>query len=511
MARRIVVPLAILVGACVFQGVRVEPVARPAAADVDVRGPVKAHLLDGTTVVFLQGVQVTPHALLGDGFRYDLALHDSAAVTRVPLDSVVAMETFRTHVDVAPTVIVSVLATGVIAVGSVVLAKAIFGSCPTFYADSSGDLALEAEGFSYSIAPLFEGRDVDRLRATPAAGGTVRLEVRNEALETHYLNHLELLEVRHAPADMALVDQAHRPLVVGNIVSLSRATDRRGRDVRAAFLAPGGESYRTDPRTLNGARLDNLDDAVEIAAPVPSGVDSVAVVLRLRNSLLNTILLYDVMLGDAGARSLDWVGRELEQIGPAVQLGQWYERRMGMRIAVLGPGGYREVAQLKDAGPIAWKDVAVVVPVLEQGRVRLRLTFPMDNWRIDRVSIGTRVERVESQSHPLAEVRNAAERSDTTALAALVRPDGRYLSTSPGQRFTIAFETGSAAADVARTFFLASQGYYTEWMRHDWLAAPRTAHVFVPSDAALLDAMGRWRIAQDTLEARFMATRIPVR
>jgi len=40
------------------------------------------------------------------------------------------------------------------------------------------------------------------------------------------------------------------------------------------------------------------------------------IVFRLRNSLLNTILLYDIMLGDPGARSIDWVGHELEQVGP---------------------------------------------------------------------------------------------------------------------------------------------------------------------------------------------------
>ena len=30
------------------------------------------------------------------------------------------------------------------------------------------------------------------------ADGVVRLELRNEALETHFLNHIELLSVRHA-------------------------------------------------------------------------------------------------------------------------------------------------------------------------------------------------------------------------------------------------------------------------------------------------------------------------
>jgi len=67
------------------------------------------------------------------------------------------------------------------------------------------------------------------------------------------------------------------------------------------------------------------------------------------------------------------------------------------------------------------------------------------------------------------------------------------------------------SGDSARTFFLGSQGYYTEWVRNGWLRAPRANRTFTPSDTALADAIQRWRVTQDTLEARFMATRVPVR
>jgi len=33
----------------------------------------------------------------------------------------------------------------------------------------------------------------------------------------------------------------------------------------------------------------------------------------------------------------------------------------------------------------------------------------------------------------------------------------------------------------------------------------------VPSDTALVEALGRWRMSQDSLEALFATTRIPVR
>jgi len=516
MDRRVVLPLAFVASACfIYRSVQVDPLERPTtpADSVIVQTPVKAHLADGSTVVFRNGVRIVGGVAWGLGMRYDLALRDSAPVARLALDSVVGMESFRTTIDPVPTILVSGLAMFGAALGAVAIAcladPKCFGSCPTYYSDSAGTLVLEAEGFSYSVAQLFEARDLDRLRLHAAPDGVVRLEVRNEAFETHFINHLELLEVVHAADETALPDELNRALVVRDIARAASARDRRGRDVRSHLRAPDGDVYRTDPRVLGAARVGDLEDAIEIAVRAPHGADSVAVVLRLRNSLLNTILFYDIMLGDPGARSLDWVGRDLQQVGPAVELAQWYQKRMGMQIAVREGGTYRDIAHLKDTGPVAWKDVAIVVPVLERDSVRIRLSFPADNWRIDRVAVAARFRHPVVLVHPLAEVRDAAERPDTTARASLAAADGRYLETTAGQRFTAEFRAAPGAA--TRTFLLASQGYYTEWVRRGWLVAPRASRTFVPSDSALAEAIARWRVTQDTLEARFMATRVPVR
>lgn len=518
MDRRVVLPLAFALSACfIYRNVEVLPLDRPETPgdSVIVATPVKAHLVDGSTVVFRRGARVAGGIVSGEGTRYSLTLRDSTAVTVLALDSVVGMESYRTFVDGTRTLLVSSLATvGVIAATVAIACIAdpkCFGSCPTYYSDSAGTLVLEAEGFSYSVAQLFEARDVDRLRFSTAPDGIVRLEVRNEAFETHYINHLELLEVRHTADETVLPDELNRPLVVRDLTGIASARDRLGRNVAPRLAASDGDAYRTDPEILGAARVGDLEDGIEIAVPTTPGTDSVVVVLRLRNSLLNTILFYDIMLGDPGARSLDWIGYDLQQVGPAVELAQWYQKKMGMRIAVWDATGFREVAHLKDTGPVAWKDVAIVVPVLERDSVRLRLSFPADNWRIDRVAVATRLRRPPPVVHVLSEVVDAAGRPDTTARASLAAADGRYLETTAGQRFAAAFQVGSAPADERRTFLLASQGYYTEWVRRGWLEAPRTARTFVPSDTALAEAIARWRVTQDTLEARFMATRVPVR
>ena len=62
-----------------------------------------------------------------------------------------------------------------------------------------------------------------------------------------------------------------------------------------------------------------------------------------------------------------------------------------------------------------------------------------------------------------------------------------------------------------RSFLLASQGYYVEWVRRGWIASGRDTTGFRPGDTALRTAIRRWRQAKDSLEQRFFATRVPVR
>lgn len=510
--RWLIVPaLTLLSGACIwiFRGVEIAEVRR-AGPPVVIWSPVKAHLADGSTVIYPAGLTVARDTLHGAGSRYGLTMQFLGSARLVPLDSVVGMETYRTVVHGPESFMVSLIATPIGLYASAALAVAIFGSCPTIYADTGVDASLEAESFSYSIAPLFEVRDLDRLAVTGDSAGVVRLDVRNEAMETHYLNHLELLEVRHLRSELALPDERGVPVVVRALGVPSTARDRRGRDVRPALHESGGESFATDVRTLARAHAGDTDDFIDLVFPAPRGTDSVALVLRLRNSLLNTVLLYDFMLGGRGARSLDWVGQDLERVGPALALAQWYTARMGLRVSVLDGATYRQVAHVRDTGPIAWKELAVILPATRGDSVRVRLAFVADNWRIDRVALAAGMARPQAPAHAVHVVGSDGVR-DSAATFSLQAADERYLQTNPGQRFSAVFQTAPPPADSARTFLLASQGYYIEWIRGAWVARNVDSTPPLDSDDALLAALARWRASRAGFERQFTDSRVPVR
>lgn len=504
-------------GCFIFRSVQVDslPTEATGPSPVFVETTVKAHLADGSTILYPNGLSISGDALRGLGTRWDLALRRSEVAAAIDLDSVLALEAFSTKVDAGKTIGISVLATaGVTAMAVAITCAAdpkCFGSCPTFYSDSAGVPLLEAEGFSYAIAPLLETRDVDRLRTGVADDGRLRLEVRNEALETHYLNHLELLEARHAADEFALPDRLRQPIIVRSLAPVTDVRDRDGRDVSAALAAHDGVVFQTSPDRLARVTRDDFVDWLDASIPVPEGADSVVLVFRMRNSLLTTVLLYDLMLGDRGAYALTWLSRDLASPMPVIGLGSWAVEHLGLRVRVPDGGQWRVAGRFGDAGPVAWKDVAIVIPVTERPYQRLRVEFIADNWRIDRLAFASEWRRIAVRHVPLSEAVAPTGQPVPEIVELLRSPDEDYLRTSMGERFTAVFDPGPGNDEETRTFFLVSQGWYSEWIRRAWLEKGRERNAFRPDTAALMDALGRWRLTQDSMETAFYATRVPVR
>ena len=512
-ASRVRLPLLVLLlvaaTSCIFR--RVDPVPVTATAEQSVAAPTRVHLIDGSTVLFATGFRSDGVHLRGAGVRYDVSLAVEDSVGEVPLDSVAGAEVVTGRVNTGATIAGSLLGVVATTMATAGLMVAIFGSCPTIYYDSAGTAVLEAESFSYSIAPMFAARDVDRLRVAAGADGIVRLEIRNEALETHYIDALELLEVRHTRGERIVPDARGVPIAAVGLVAPVTARDRAGRRLESVLAAADGDAAGSADSVIAAAVAGDLEDFVELTFPHPGGSDSTALVLRLRNSLLNTVLFYDMMLADRGALAMDWLHDDLAQIAPALELGQWYTNRLGMRVEVLEAGEWREIARVRDVGPIAWKEIGVLVPATGSDSLRMRLAFVADNWRIDQAALATSARRPDVVTHQLARIVLPDGSPHAEALANARAPDGEHLVTWPRHWFSAEWDVGAAEPGESRTFLLAAQGYYVEWMRQQWLRREPAAAAFQPSDAVVEDALRRWQLARPGMESQFMASRLPVR
>ncbi|NNF29480.1 MAG: hypothetical protein HKN73_19800 [Gemmatimonadetes bacterium] len=499
------------VTSCVIQRGSVVPIG-PAVQDTTiVLSPLKAFMRDGSIVVYSDGALVTNVAVQGSGTRYSLGLVDSVSVSEIALDSVIGIEAFQHDVNVGGSVLASAFGGGAAVFGTGLLLKALFGSCPTIYVETAQGQELQAEAFSYSIAPLLEARDLDRLDLTPDRDGMIGLELRNEALETHYINHLELLAVRHDEGIYVVPDERGQPVGVRRMRPPARAVDRGGRPVLQELHGADGVSFESTDGRIAAASSTDWRDHVELTFPAPFEGDSVVAVFELRNSLLNTVLFYDLMLASSGARALDWLGRSMERIDTAVELGRWFHETMGLTVEVFDGSGWLPVGRIGDTGPIAWKSVGVRVPVLQEDSLRIRLSFLADEWRIDRVAVGE-LRSVEARTRlPVVGMTDLTGRSLGQHMASIELPDDEYMTTHPGTAARLEFRGLPPQEGQAVTYFLSTQGYYTEWVRPEWIRAGSGSPRFKPGDGTIEELMARWSEEKDRYERTFFETRIPVR
>ena len=507
-----VVPLVVV--ACVVSSTtRGKPLAI-AGATRWVSTPIKAHLRDGSTALFREGANVGANGIVGRGKRFSATL-DSTAIDSVSLADVVGVEAYEREVNAGRTLVYGSVIGAVEAVAAAALAIAIFGSCPTIYADSAGIQTLQAESFSYSIAPLLEKRDVDLLSVKPDARNVIRLDVRNEALETHYIDQLQLLEARHRTDETVVPVAKGRVAALRNIVAPASMTDSHGHDVSAELSSVDGVLFNSTgsvrAATDTTARTEEF---IDLTIPRPARRtrrDSVAVLMHLRSSLLSTTIFYDHMLAKHGARSLDWVGRDLGKITTVAQVAKWYSDRFGLRVSVRDRGEWKQIVRLMDFGPAAWRTVAAMVPdVAGDDSLHVRLTFVADEFRIDRVAVSRDIRAVEPREVSISRVITSTGEQRADMRDYLREADERRLVTSPGERLFAEFDVGPARRGETRTYLLAATGYYVEWVRPNWIASATDTLPFSPHTTTR-EVLRSWIESRDSLERHFFVDRVPVR
>ena len=151
------------------------------------------------------------------------------------------------------------------------------------------------------------------------------------------------------------------------------ARDRAGRDVTATLARADGDVYASPAARIASANAADPDDFLELRFPRPAGSEAV-LTLRLRNSLLNTVLFYDMMLGQAGAGAVDWIGQDMDRIGTLVEMGRWFQDAMGLRVDVFDGREWVQVSRLTDTGPIAWEEVGVRIRSPDTDLTRMTTT-----------------------------------------------------------------------------------------------------------------------------------------
>jgi hypothetical protein len=467
MSRR-VIGLALVVGlaACALKNLERATLTPREFATAAQRpgGYLKAYLKDGSVYV-LEGWRVdsTGAVLSGKGRQLD----PNRALVRegelsFPVSSAALFELDRPTGSgaVAALGVVSGITIGV-AVYCFTNPKACFGSCPTFYVTDGERPILQAEGFSASIAPVLEARDVDALYRAAPRSRDLEVRMTNEALETHVVRYVRVLAAPR-PSGMRVFSTPGDRFVTARLLPPADACIAPEGDCRAALRRFDGVERSSWADSTDLATKETLEIEWANASPGPKGL-----VVAWRQSLMTTYLLYQA-LAYMGGSAVEWLAALGRAGAPAIARARGVGDLLGtIEVLVRDERGEWVVAgKAGETGPIATDVKLVPLPDSGTGPMRVRLRMTKGAWRLDWVALAARGPEVEPlRLEPQRVVRDGTD--DEPARRRLL-DSASVLTTLPGDAYTLVYRLPD---DFGRyELFLETRGYYLEWMRSEWLA-----------------------------------------
>ena len=430
---------------------------------------------DNSIVLFPDGFTIDSNRIKGEGIISDYLLSGSSKqMIKFPLDSITAMTTYEETTKGGRYFGSFLLGlTGppltFLGIYCVSCPKCCFGSCPTIYTYDGKDYNLEVELFSECISRQLENNDIDLLKQK-FINNTLKLKITNEAMETHYINKFEVVIAEHPENSELYPCIDNKLLLIYKHLPLANAVTKEGVDVTNLLLKDDNKFYRSGVDRVSELKKGPVFDWLDIK--IPSSKNSqVKMILKYRNTLLSTTLLYNVVIGSQGAAGLEWTQRMNEDPVYASYFKMVYDEFSGIKIKMLDNGCWKYVGKFKDAGPLNWKYIASQLPSCNSDTLQLRLEFIPDNFMLDYIAFDT-------TSHPNdyittstiypCKISDGNGNPDDCLLDYVKTDDSSYLITEPGDSYYLDYNI-SVKSNCKQTALIYSKGYYNEWIRGSWI------------------------------------------
>lgn len=416
----------------------------------------------------------------------------------VPLDSVVLFETNVLMVSpaVGALTVITAISVGV-TIACISNPKACFGSCPTFYASDGEEERLQAEGFSSSVAPCLEARDIDALYRARPEGRRFAVTMKNEALETHVVRYVDLLALPRDEGSRVFVTSSGDFWQARDLTGPGCAQSAAG-ECTDKLIDFDRDEYFSESDSTDLAAREDLDMEFEFA-----GRDSLGLIIASRQSLVSTFLLYQT-LAYMGRSVGDWFAA-LERADDDLKAGLQGVRDALGRIEVLcqdEQGEWVVAGAVGETGPLATDVRIVPLPPMGSNIKKIKLRLVKGYWRLDYAALATLQKRVEPMRLKVEEIMNDG-RPDPEALSTLLDVDNA-LTTFPGDEYTLIYQLPEDYR--SRELFLESKGYYLEWIRDEWLEEenlPKAMEMMFNPQAALKRLASEYKMVEADMEEDF--------
>lgn len=488
-----------------------------------IEAPTKVFLFDASVVLYKNGFDIKDGTLTGPGEIQSVkGKMRKSNLIKVPVDSVAALTYYGTE-STGGSAFASFLL-GLyggfltpLSVYCLACPKCCFGSCPTIYTYDGKNYHLEAELFSYSISRYFQESDLDKLSNPINIKNDYRLRISNEALETHYIDQFSLLEIKHPTGTDVYPSPSGDIICTGELSPPIKVTNLKGEDITDLVNKRDDKVYRSGDELIEKISQGVTKDMINLELYLPDDTKEINLVLKIRNTLLTTILFYDLVLASQGFEAIEWTEKMQNNYVYAQLFNELYKSYAGILIKTLKQGSWKIQSKIGDIGPIAWKEIALRIPVeVEQNTTSIRLEFFPDNFMIDYIAydINNKLNHPHQINklypHTIVDDHNNP-RDELSKI--LEEQDDNFLITNPGESYYLSYSLKSGDSNNT-SVFVQSKGYYIEWIRGNWLVDKNFEKYkfnLFDIDKTLLQLQNSWLENRLLIEDNFFETRIPLK
>ncbi len=478
-----------------------------------VKTQAKLFTTHNTILLFPNGFEINDNLIWGNGIVNNFASANQIRKNvEVPIDSITAMITYEETTSGSRyfgSFLYGLTAPPLTFLGLYCLAcpKCCFGSCPTIYTFDGQNYNLEVELFSECISRQLENNDLDLLKQK-IINDTLKLNITNEALETHYINKLDLLVADHPIGTKLLLTIENNLTLFSNFILPTNAISKDKTEISKLVSKDDNQYYRSGVEKISELKKGPTFDYIEIPAPPKA----TKMLVKYRNTLLSTTLLYDVVVGSQGVDGLEWTDRMNNDPTYASQFKLVYEAFSGIKIKTFTDGSWNAVGLLKDAGPLNWKYNAVELPITNSNDYLIRLEFIPDNFMIDYIAFDTtytNTNEIITNIIPPVLITNSENKLDNEPFEFIKNDDDNYLRTYPGDSYSFQYYIPNRN-DCEQTVLIKSKGYYNEWVRGEWIKNKPDSYTFDLYDikGTLSYLADSWLENSSLLENEFFNSRI---
>jgi hypothetical protein len=438
---------------------------------------LKLHMKNGDLYVLENWkMNTTQDSITGTGKLLDLNREiTSQDKFNVPLKKIVLAETNQISGSAAAGALTTLtIISGIFTIVCITNPKACFGSCPTFYAHNGYDYIVQSEGFSSSISPALEERDVDALYRIKPLSEDFEVQLKNEAYETHIIRSANILAAPKPEGGRVFATQDGKYLQAINISEASSVTATEGDISEKLCSFDGVERFCEADSTDLAAK-----ETIEVIFYGPTS-DSMGIVIAARQTLLTTFLFYQT-LSYMGTTTGDWLAN-MERNGNQFKVLLENPRSVLGNIDVLmqnDGGEWEKVAEVGETGPIA-TDIKIV-PLTkisncesDNSSIKVKLRMAKGLWRIDYIAIADIMREVTPEI--IFPSTSSPEFLNNSSVTELLANTDSVLVTFPGDKYFLNYNLPTDYKNYE--FFIETQGYYLEWMRNEWLGEENPGKVY---------------------------------